>query len=287
MGAFRDALLDSILDRDDLVLGHASAAEAFRPRVLRAVVVATRSRDHDEVLESARPLDRGRRLAHLHLLPRLGSHVSTHRTTRRAARELDLEGWELLAPVTKADLKARRALRAAIANAARLDAPRQQRKVEPARARIEPGGGGSLPSLDQIGEMTDAQIERLLRRFGRRPGREVMLSEAVERELRQLTRARRPDRALVDHATKRAMSAVRRELMLDAKAAVREVSLEAIGATATTRVRWVSVLDDDVCNSCNWRHGERKTMDEWDEVGLPGSDELVCDGQCRCELEEV
>lgn len=291
MGAYRDALLDSILDRDDLVLGHAGASSIFEPRVLRAVVVARRTTDPAEVLDAARPLDRLRQRAHLELLPSVGAHVTTHRESRRYARSIDLDGWEALEPVRKRDLKERREMRALMSLPLRMDAPRQQRKLEQRPRPTEPGGGGSgrLPDLDAIGNMSDAELERLLRRFGRHPDRDVLLSEAVERELRQLTRARNPDQGLVERATDRAMSAVRRELMLDAKAAVREMHLESVleGTDTSTRFRWVSVLDDDVCNDCNWRHGERVTMAAWEDVGLPGSDNLVCNGQCRCELEEV
>jgi hypothetical protein len=62
---------------------------------------------------------------------------------------------------------------------------------------------------------------------------------------------------------------------------------------------WVAVMDGGTCdetfdNSCAPRHGEVKTLPEWDEVGRPGAAHLICSiyapgegSYCRCQLSAV
>ena len=51
------------------------------------------------------------------------------------------------------------------------------------------------------------------------------------------------------------------------------------------------VCDDDFDNSCAPRHGWNLSLDEWDQVGQPGDQNLICSmyakgggSNCRCVL---
>jgi hypothetical protein len=57
---------------------------------------------------------------------------------------------------------------------------------------------------------------------------------------------------------------------------------------------WVTCEDKNVCedsfdNSCGPRHGSQATLAEWEEMGGPGSPNLICEmhgGSCRCQLAD-
>lgn len=70
-------------------------------------------------------------------------------------------------------------------------------------------------------------------------------------------------------------------------------------ATETDSVpifEWLAIMDDATCddlieNSCAPRHNVLLTIDEWDELGRPGSPQLICSiyakgaSYCRCLLQ--
>lgn len=45
---------------------------------------------------------------------------------------------------------------------------------------------------------------------------------------------------------------------------------------------WVTVEDNRVCNDCQPRHNQIKTLLEWEQIGMPKSGWSVCDERCRC-----
>jgi len=45
---------------------------------------------------------------------------------------------------------------------------------------------------------------------------------------------------------------------------------------------WVSVGDDRVCPDCRLRHGQKRAIEVWELVGLPGDGGTICGDQCRC-----
>jgi hypothetical protein len=53
--------------------------------------------------------------------------------------------------------------------------------------------------------------------------------------------------------------------------------------------RWVAVADGNVCPDCIERHGQVKSMEDWESAGLPATGFTVCKEACRCVLipEEV
>lgn len=58
------------------------------------------------------------------------------------------------------------------------------------------------------------------------------------------------------------------------------------------RFTWVTVNDGKVCEgdlefACEPRHMMVATMDQWEELGFPGSPNLKCQERCRCGIEEA
>lgn len=50
-----------------------------------------------------------------------------------------------------------------------------------------------------------------------------------------------------------------------------------------SKYRWVAVLSN-TCPDCLERHGEIKTMEQWEEEGLPRAGFTVCKQNCQCVL---
>lgn len=48
--------------------------------------------------------------------------------------------------------------------------------------------------------------------------------------------------------------------------------------------RWSAVGDKHVCEDCISRHGQVKSMDDWESFGLPATGQTVCKENCRCVL---
>lgn len=146
--------------------------------------------------------------------------------------------------------------------------------------------GGRVPSLQDVAGMTDAELSLLLRRFGVDQARVQLTREAVVRALRQLTNAQNPEPAVVEEALRRAEAAVRRDLQFMAKEAIRARELDALPDDEL--LAWTAVLDSGTCESCRARHDmEPRLLSEWEWIGTPGSDNLICDGGCRCKLTEA
>ena len=49
------------------------------------------------------------------------------------------------------------------------------------------------------------------------------------------------------------------------------------------KYRWVAVLVN-TCPDCILRHGDVKTMEQWEEEGLPRAGMTVCKDNCKCKL---
>lgn len=143
--------------------------------------------------------------------------------------------------------------------------------------------GGRLPALRKLAGMTTAELNLQLRKFGLEEDRGVLMREAVERNFAQLTRAQMAEQAVVDKAVTAAESTVRRRLMAAAKEAIRAHEQRMLGEGD---LEWQAVGDDRTCVSCDARDGQVRPAEEWDVRGRPGSDNLVCGGNCRCLLVE-
>ncbi len=51
-----------------------------------------------------------------------------------------------------------------------------------------------------------------------------------------------------------------------------------------TQYRWTTVKDDSVCEDCDLREGDVRTLTEWQTLGLPKSGFSRCGRRCRCEI---
>ena len=49
------------------------------------------------------------------------------------------------------------------------------------------------------------------------------------------------------------------------------------------KYRWVAILVN-TCQDCLSRHGNIKSWDEWQQVGLPATGQTVCLQNCKCAL---
>lgn len=284
MGLYRDAWIDAVDARMTILAEHVEDATAtLMPTVARVIAVAARTgNDPAAVADVGRLLDRHAALCTACLLDELTVYHDAYVTPRKGWRQLDPE-WRLThTRLRDSEIRARRKARAA---AARQDglAPRLD----------ELRGGGRVPGLDKLGKMTDAELNLLLRRFGIARNRTELMSTAVGREAARLTGVTKSTEALRRQILDRAESAVRRNLMTAAKEAVRgyqEERLVKAGATGDTLLEWSAVGGEDgderSCGDCPERHGEQRTKDEWEGDG-PGSLNLQCNGNCRCELEVV
>lgn len=141
-----------------------------------------------------------------------------------------------------------------------------------------------LPTLAEIVGLSDAELRLLLLRQGVRADLEDRVMVAAERAASRLIRANAPSPALVDSVMLASERAIRRELQKAAKELVRQYETREGGVTPSTLERWVSVQDDRVCEDCEARHGAVQTHQDWEADGLPGSENTICDGNCRCVL---
>lgn len=285
-GPYWDALLASIDSRDEVVRVHTRAGlEAMRPSLVRLVVAHERRRGVDE------RLSRLERMAHVHrvlLVDPVGDHVDAHRPSRAAAKALDA-AWRSYGPVRGRDLAAWREARAtALLRAAQGDASSRARADDdPERARPRLVSGGRVPGIERVARMTPAELNLLLKRFGLGHDREKMLAERVAREThRLLGRASSPSDALRERALATAERAVKQELRLEAKEAVREYELATQGWTPATVLVSKAVGDEDTCADCERFDNEERPLRDWGQ-DAPGGANRVCQGECRCEFEEA
>lgn len=114
------------------------------------------------------------------------------------------------------------------------------------------------------------------------------IRQAARDAMRQTRRATRPDAATQLRDQARVQRAMRGAMVRQLKEHERvrdmeERGLKGRGASKQHAV-WQAVGDDRTCESCDERHGEEASMRSWNARGLPGDANLVCDGNCRCEL---
>lgn len=141
-----------------------------------------------------------------------------------------------------------------------------------------------FPSMAEIATLSDADLRLLAQQLGVRDEQVDRVTEAVRRATSRLVGANLPSEALVKAVRDATQRAIRREMQRATREMIRERQLAA--AEGDTLLRWVSVQDDRVCEDCEARHGHVQTLADWEADGLPGSENTICDGRCRCELVE-
>lgn len=143
-----------------------------------------------------------------------------------------------------------------------------------------------LPPLEELIRKSDAELLRILAQLGATPdleGLDAVADQIFERVASGL-RAGVP----LDEAK---WVAIDRQIELAAERAVRIQVKALVSNYRLTRMRdldgdfmWVAIEDANTCESCDERHGESKSMEEWQVEGLPRSPALICGAECRCEL---
>ena len=62
-------------------------------------------------------------------------------------------------------------------------------------------------------------------------------------------------------------------------------SFEAYEVEPDTLFTWVTVAGHKICEDCSPRGGQRLTLDEWEQIGMPGTGWSICGGHCYCVLD--
>jgi hypothetical protein len=152
--------------------------------------------------------------------------------------------------------------------------------------KLKGPGSGRLPDMDKLKDKTPEQLVSTLERFGLEPDVKAIsraATRAYEARLERVIEAKAvPDPStweVLDGELERAINTVLRN---QTKTAIRQHRLARIADVAEFYI-YVAVGDGS-CPSCEQRHGDRGTMDQWEEWGMPGSEVLICARACRCQL---
>ena len=159
-------------------------------------------------------------------------------------------------------------------------------------------GKGRLPKIENVNKLSPEQVRRVLERFGINATdiRNQMLREFARpaARLRWALREGKPDEALVNQLKgqiKRIRESVARRMLRkaigDFKMERARLAMIEQGVKNPEGKRfwvWVAKMDAGTCPSCIRRHLVVKTLNQWRVLGLPKSPQLICDGNCRCDL---
>lgn len=145
-------------------------------------------------------------------------------------------------------------------------------------------GRGKLPALENLLKKTPEQLVSTLERFGVDPDVDGLASRS-ERSWMRLERLARegiePDEAMWEQLDKSAERDMTQNLRKMTKSAIRTYRQSKL---PNDKLMWLTVGDEKVCKSCEPRHGKVKTRKQWQASGMPGSANLVCTDECRCQL---
>jgi len=154
-------------------------------------------------------------------------------------------------------------------------------------------GRGRLPKPENLAKLTPEQLKNVLHRFGI-DGTEIrnqMLREQSQlaSQISKLHRQGiKPDDAMRNmlHGRIKTMN----------KTLLRRMTGKAITQFQAERTRvqeeenlskriWLWICNfKRSCESCIARHNVIHSFNEWEKLGLPKSDNLVCDGNCNCQV---
>lgn len=213
----------------------------------------------------------------------------------RAVKAFAKTGRKLttLRPIRNVDIKARATAKAQAKDSAAAGVKEAIKASEAEDAialkvdkKLKGPGPGRLPDLDKLRDKTPDELVRTLDRFGVAPDLKA-IDKAGQRIYESRLEAVIEDKATPDAKTWEVLdaeveSAVTRTLRQQTKEAIRDHRLSRIKDSAQYFV-WVATGTGS-CDSCEGRHGDRRTMAQWETKGLPGSKVLVCKSECRCSL---
>ena len=144
-----------------------------------------------------------------------------------------------------------------------------------------------LPPRSVLERRSTKAIAATLRRYGIRADLRTM-EDGTVRAMMQLVSAPQPTANLIARTTEALRSKGQTQVALQLKDFVRSQSMAALGLTGKAggeqQAVWIAVMDKATCDDCMERHGVSKTMAEWEAEGLPGSENLMCNGNCRCDF---
>ena len=154
-------------------------------------------------------------------------------------------------------------------------------------------GKGRLPLAKNLAKLTPEQLRNVLHRFG------IDATEIRNQMLRE--QANLASRISVLHRQRiKPDDTMRRQLKGRIKTLnktlLRRMTGKAIVQFQAERTRiqyenklskriwvWVCAFKKS-CDSCIRRHNVIHSFNEWQNLGLPKSDNLICDGNCNCDL---
>ena len=154
-------------------------------------------------------------------------------------------------------------------------------------------GRGRLPKPENLAKLTPEQLRNILHRFGI-DGTEIrnqMLREQSQLAS-QISKLHRQG-IKPDDTMRRQLHGRIKTLN---KTLMRRMTGKAITQFQAERTRiqeednlskriwiWICCFKRS-CESCIRRHNVVKSFNEWEKFGLPKSDNLVCDGNCNCQI---
>lgn len=159
-------------------------------------------------------------------------------------------------------------------------------KFPPRKARPLTGSG-ALPKLENLVDKGADELIRTLGRFGINPdvkAIEARAHRAFGKLERIIAEGVEPDAATWEAIDKAHVREMEQSLRRMTKQAIRLYRIDRLAETAE-KFMWVAVEGGEhSCPSCEPRHGQVKTMKQWNKAGLPGSAALICNEECRCHL---
>lgn len=164
--------------------------------------------------------------------------------------------------------------------------PRRVLKVGPKVAR-DLTGPGRLPDVQNLRGQSPEQMVKTLKRFGIEPDLKAIdlrAQRAFVSLQEMIADGKMPDEASLAKLGEQYEREMAQSLRTMTKSAIRLYRDKQLDESGHELFMWVTSADDDVCPSCEDRHGDIATMDEWDARGKPGSSVLICKRECRCEL---
>lgn len=146
-------------------------------------------------------------------------------------------------------------------------------------------GRGRLPDVDKLINKTPEQLVKTLNRFGINPDLDGIASRgkrAFASIERMLDEGIMPDEAMWERLASQHVREMTQNLRKMVKSSIRNYRQDKLGKKG--KFIWITSGGANVCPSCEPRHGKIKTMAQWQALGLPGSQALVCNDECQCQL---
>ena len=165
----------------------------------------------------------------------------------------------------------------------------QGRYITPGLRRNSPPEQWVLPSLDDMGDLSMAQLQGILTHYGAGQPWDSLKSDMYQYVARMTEMT---DKGAIQAEVDRLFDPqgpLARRHMLGMARRVDQVwsMLDSADGDLNAEFVWITEFDDRVCDGCEGNAGDMNTLAEWQAEGLPGP--AVCWGgnYCRCDLVRV